>query len=789
MLLKIVIMALSFNIICDVQSSSEEEIYDIMAERVRQYMYQSSGSASSLYSRVTIQLNALQSDGSWPDIDYSSQAQTGWSPETHMNRVRDMAIAYTWSSSSLFENEALYTGIVNTLQFWYDQHPLSPNWWFQQIGIPAPLTDALILMKAGNKQISATLELNLFNRLIQEGGTPDQPGETGEGANKVNIASHYVKRGIAQKNITALNFGVEQAFSVLQVVNPLVQVQGLHHDYSWLQHGPQLYNGGYGMSFLDDITSLGYYTIGTDFQTSEQNIQNLIGFVDEIILMVRGKYFLYNVMGREVSRSKAIDKSTTVRKCVLKMKEINPSKADVYDNADQRLQEQIDPGSGITVRHKHYFRADYTLYTSPSYSFDVRIVSQRTSRCENGNNENLKGYFLSDGGTSLTVSGREYYEIFPVWDWKKIPGVTNPQQETIPIREQWSNLGKNNFSGGVSDGTYGVTAYEYNDQEFSVNTKAKKSWFFFGKEIVCLGAEITSQADEEVDTTINQCLRKGDVVYEDNWIWHDSVGYLIGDEQQMEYTDGEQSGSWYSINLAQSSTNVRLNIFKAWINHGVKPQDASYVYAVIPGISADEMKEYSKQPGYEVLSNQAGIQAVRQKSTGNVGIVFYEAGIWKQSDITVSVNASCILLVKNLDKDNSDVIMHIADAEQLSTVIQVKIETGNCFSSIQDCIMPLNPYLGSTVTYVLKNQISYDGKTEQECECISDDTRAFCKTCTAKNNPSAECKCPEVTQGDYTKEKCEADKASTEKESAGSIHMNLGIIIAAVVLSALTIFL
>lgn len=50
--------------------------------------------------------------------------------------------------------------------------------------------------------------------------------------------------------------------------------------------------------------------------------------------MVRGKYFLYNVMGREVSRSKAIDKSTTVRKCVLKMKEINPSKADVYDNAD-----------------------------------------------------------------------------------------------------------------------------------------------------------------------------------------------------------------------------------------------------------------------------------------------------------------------------------------------------------------------------------------------------------------------------------------------------------------------
>ncbi|KAA6355177.1 MAG: hypothetical protein EZS28_049296, partial [Streblomastix strix] len=163
-------------------------------------------------------------------------------------------------------------------------------------------------------------------------------------------------------------------------------------------------------------------------------------------------------------------------------------------------------------------------------------------------------------------------------------------------------------------------------------------------------------------------------------------------------------------------------------------------------------------------------------------------GIWKQSDITVSVNASCILLVKNLDKDNSDVIVHIADAEQISSVIQVKIETGNCFSSIQDCIMPLNPYLGSTVTYVLKNQISYDGKTEQQCECVADDTRAFCKTCTAKDNPSAECKCPEVTQNEYTKEKCEADKASTEMESSGSARIALSIIAVTVIFPAITLF-
>ncbi|KAA6313621.1 MAG: hypothetical protein EZS28_055724 [Streblomastix strix] len=103
--------------------------------------------------------------------------------------------------------------------------------------------------------------------------------------------------------------------------------------------------------------------------------------------------------------------------------------------------------------------------------------------------------------------------------------------------------------------------------------------------------------------------------------------------------------------------------------------------------------------------------------------------------------------------------------------------------------MPENPFLGTTVTYVLKNQISQEGKTEQQCECISEDIRASCMIYTAKDTPSVECKCPKIAQGDYTKDKCEANKASTEKESTGSYQMNLGIINVAVVLPALTIFI
>ncbi|KAA6372004.1 MAG: hypothetical protein EZS28_032469, partial [Streblomastix strix] len=49
-------------------------------------------------------------------------------------------------------------------------------------------------------------------------------------------------------------------------------------------------------------------------------------------------------------------------------------------------------------------------------------------------------------------------------------------------------------------------------------------------------------------------------------------------------------------------------------------------------------------------------------------------------------------------------------------------------------------------------------KTEEQCGCIVGDTRTFCVTCTGKNLPTADCKCPDVKEGDYTKAKCEEDK-------------------------------
>ena len=56
----------------------------------------------------------------------------------------------------------------------------------------------------------------------------------------------------------------------------------------------------------------------------------------------------------------------------------------------------------------------------------------------------------------------------------------------------WQTRGTSTFAGGVSDSIYGVSAYAYMDNYAGVNTGAKKAWFFFDNEVVCLGSGINS---------------------------------------------------------------------------------------------------------------------------------------------------------------------------------------------------------------------------------------------------------------------------------------------------------
>ena len=141
------------------------------------------------------------------------------------------------------------------------------------------------------------------------------------------------------------------------------------------------------------------------------------------------------------------------------------------------------------------------------YNFDVRLASTRTKKCEYGNKENLKTYFMSDGCTNITQTGDEYFNIFPVWNWCHIPGTTAPQLEKVPMDPKaWGVLGTSTYA-GVST-AFMELQHTPIWTPILVNTEPRKSWYFFDNEVVCLGVEFKSTSTYPVHTTVNQCFER-----------------------------------------------------------------------------------------------------------------------------------------------------------------------------------------------------------------------------------------------------------------------------------------
>lgn len=622
-------------------------------------------------------------NGSFTDIDYSKEDRTDWEPLTHIDRVYDFVFAYTNPSNKYYESEALYEKIVAALNYWYQRNPYCDNWWYNQIAEPQRIGVLLIQMRTGKQQIPADLENRTLQRMKTDGGNPAD----WTGANRTDIALHWIYRACLTADVTLLRNAINYVYNPVQYTTG----EGFQHDNCYFQHGAQLYIGGYGDEILKGVTQVAMYTRGTQYALSETRLQLLSKFMRETYYQtIRGVYMLFDVLGRGVSRPSGTSKGSASLYAE-RMMILDPEHAEEYAAIIERLGGRKSADYGLKPLHTHYFRGDYTLHVRPGYTFDVRTVSTRTMRCEYGNGENLKTYFMSDGCTNMVIKGNEYAGIFAMWDWARIPGVTAPQMKTIPQAvSDWQTRGTSRFAGGVSDSIYGATAYSYEDKYKNINTAARKAWFFFDDEVVCLGAGITSTATVPVNTTINQCtlvggkatvsangqvseVAMGEYAYDNNlnWAWHNNIGYVFPDGGNIFLLNQSRSGSWYDINTTASKTVMKKNVFTLGFNHGQSPKDDTYAYIVVPNkSSAAEMAAYPMD-NIEILANTDSMQVVRNKKLGVWEFIFYQGATFTHGELSIKVNKGCALLFKDIEKPS--VQFHIADPAQTQSKITVEV--------------------------------------------------------------------------------------------------------------------
>lgn len=694
--------------------------YEVMYQR----LYEDYISASPLADPV-IQgfMVSLQADGSWPDINYDTHVFVGgWEPVRHWDRLFNMALAYNRAERAGHKQARLKEKIKTAILYWYNRHPqpYSDNWYDNDIALPERIYKVLILMH--NAYTGSDWE-----QIVQQGCQrylvlPDNYEQAEYKSTHTNacwIARGLVHHGVLRKDLRVLQCGIDIMAEQIGV-QPLNSV-GLQSDYSYLVHGLQLYNAGYGTALIETVSYYMHLTRGLSIVGFGTDSRKTLG---DMLLqgdqwMVHGGMYDFSTAGRNIAR-KGIRglSSAKLKKILRRMEYVDSSRREDYQKMLAHLHTPDGSLPGL-IGNKHFWRADYMAHRREGLFFGIKMSSRRTIGTEGMNGENRQGFWLPFGATAMMRHAQEYNDIFGLWDWTKIPGVTNPAKQIIwPERAATFVSNTTAFVGGVSDGTHGVAGFRLAVDTVvssdTVNVSGEKAYFLFGNELICLGAGISStMASVPITTTLNQSFLRSEVLVDDvavvredeqlydsvRWIHHDQTGYVFRKPTTVSMKNNTQSGSWHDIHRGLADTPVEGDIFKCWLDHGYTPRASTYEYAVLPNLTAQETGRYAQELPYTTLANTDDVQAVRHDALQVCGIVFYAASTVDIGHFSVTVDKPCMLLV---DFSEPRLWVTAADPKQSQSQIEVSLSYPKAPVELLRFDMPEEKEAGKSVTLQAK---------------------------------------------------------------------------------------
>lgn len=643
-------------------------------------------------SKAPDYLAGLGPDGSWPDIDYRDQSRAIWKPSVHLDRLVVMATAYRSPKSKLRASPGLLAGIQSSLSAWFRLGLRADNWWFNTIGNPQHLMRVLVLMDG---DLGPDLRASILAALPD----PDQvPASVATGENLVWHASEQLVRGVMGGNPGDIG----RASAFLQRDLRISQSEGIQADYSFHQHGAQLYSGGYGLGFVQDTSYYAQLLSGTAWAFSQASLDTLAACIlDGTARMARGGRLDPAVRGREPSRPRSLGSAQGLYEAAGRLAPLVPDRrAELEALASAPTSPGLYPP--LWTGNRAFWRSDYMSHSRPGFFASVRMVSRRTIGTELVNGENPRGYWLPFGATSIMRRGDEYEGIWATWDFARIPGTTSPH-EVPPLTPRFSQA--EDLVGMVSDGRLGLAAMAQDKD----GTRARKAWFLFDEGLVALGSGIWSDSREAVGTTLNQCLLKGPILDSQGavpggqldlsgraWVLHDGIAYLPGPSSKLSLLSGKARGSWKAINADSPADPVEAGLFCLWIDHGQGPEDASYSYTILPGADGILAGAWASAPPIRILANRPSLEAVFDERSGTLAAAFFEAGSLAMPDgSSLAVDRPALVL---LTRKEGRVWASLADPRQGSGKVSLTLTGGPRPGRLSLDLPSGNGREGSTVT-------------------------------------------------------------------------------------------
>lgn len=617
-------------------------------------------------------------DGSWSDVDYADRTSSAngsvWSAYIALYRMLALTQAYRDPAAEGFGDPRLIEAVQRALLHWDRVDPGNQNWWETEIG--ESIAMGRISMFLGGELSDAAFQVSLKHNT----GKLDPVG-----ANGAWRTSNYIFEALSTRDFGKVTEGFATIVATIAADHSGTVKEAVQPDSSFWAHGAQLYSEGYGMVLFTYAALWADVARGTELALTRDQLDSIaFYFINGTRWLIRGDIGMLYLNYRPPKTVQDVTSQASEFIAPLQwMVRTDP----LYSTAYQSVLDGIlgeTRTNGVTG-DKYFWRSEFSSHIRDEYGIFTRLNSSRTFGAElrTSYRDELGNpvYWNAMGSTAIQVNNREYLDLGPTFDWWHYPGVTAPYEKRT--ERGFENRGRNgdgaSFTGGVSNGEYGASVLTLD----SAGTNAQKSYFTFDDEMVALGTGITSTSGAAVHTTINQAVAKSNAavdgkevaagtdaqsVGDARWAYNDEVGYVFDADADVAVSNKSQSGSW------EGEDAVSHDAFTLYVDHGVRPTDASYDYTVLPAATPAEVEAYAAHPAVRTLRNDSDVQAVRHDDLGLAMATFYEAGSVELGDgRTLTVDQPSIVLV---DERGETPVVSISNPDRPGLAVTVTLAGG-----------------------------------------------------------------------------------------------------------------
>ena len=600
----------------------------------------------------------------WSDLTLGSGQSGINTGSSHMDatfgRLRSMALAWAAPGSPLQGNAALASAITHSLDWMcaniytttvteYD------NWWDWEIGGLQNFNDAQVLVYP----VLTAAQIASYTASVDHFLPPNKGWMTG--ANLTDQCKGMFIRGIIGQNSGKMwNAQTNLSPVFLYVTNS----DGYYRDGSFIFHTAHPYTGGYGLTLIGDVSQIVNLLLGSTWQISDPNLTNVFNWVTQTYEPVNyyGEWMAM-ITGRTIARGPA---GTSGQGFVNGVEPYAPPAA-AAAMAAWASSPQMPPGQ------YHFPAMDCVVSWRSNFCLALRMSSSRIYNFESFSGENLHGWFTGDGMTYLYLGNPDTQftgDFWPTVDAYHLPGTTEELfTRPAPVNNSAYGAGtttSQSWVGGAQVAkTYGAAGMSV--AAYGTTLTAKKSWFMFDNEIVCLGAGITcGDGKGEVDTTVedrrlgssptqnfvvNGVTNPPVISWSSNltsttWCALDGTGgyYFPGGATNLHASFVANTGAWTTIDLNDTvSPNTNTdNYLTLWFNHGVNPTNATYAYVLLPNYTATNTAAYAANPAVTILTNTPNVQAASEPALGVTAANFWVDGTNSAGLITVNKKSSVV---------------------------------------------------------------------------------------------------------------------------------------------------